>query len=866
MATHRLAGLSIRWKLPLLVCGVSLVVAGAILWTAYREVRRSAIGLTEERLMDAAGSLTDRLGTQLRSAERRLHDLAAGPAVQRYFRTQTREDHDAMLASLGTIREGTGNTLWIDAVTPDGAVLAPENDPPSPVGVPDATELAAWSSGPDGAGPGTFRVHNDSLVYPLVARVGDTAGFPGYLVVWQHFTPTAGGSSLIADLVGDEARFLLGSPGGAWGDQEGVADPPGIAFTDTATVQRFADPAGRFWLAGARRIPASPWAVVVAKPELGVLAPVRRFLFDVGVASLLIVAAGAVLGILMSRRISRPIGALTLAAEAVGEGGHRVRVPVISHDEVGRLALTFNRMAERLDDEAVARALAEEQWRLLFVQNPHPMWVFDQESLAFLAVNEAAVANYGYSSEEFLSMTIEEIRPAEELPRLRESLTEPPTVRAPGYFRHCRKDGRELDVEIRTQAITFNHRPARLVLAQDVSARVALEAVVRQSQKMEAVGRLAGGVAHDFNNYLAVIMTYTELAREGLAAGEPRAADLAEIAKAAERAHALTRQLLAFSRQQVVQPAVFKPAEVVRATEQVLQRLLGEQVNVVVTVEDETGHVLLDQGQFEQVLLNLALNARDAMPTGGALTFTVSVTDLDEVSAQLHGVPGPGRFVVLSVRDNGMGMTLEVRSRIFEPFFTTKDAGKGTGLGLATAYGIIQQAGGNITVYSEPDAGAVFRIYLPEVEADSGAVAAPTRSGALPRGDETILVVEDDAAVRSAATAALERLGYTVLAAQGAAEARSLMDRRGDSVDLVLSDVVMPETDGPTLIRELRASHAATRAILMSGYTGATVTVKHGQADGVTFLEKPFTVGVLARTVRGVLDGRDMAGEDRVTS
>lgn len=863
MALHRLAGLSIRWKLPLLVVGVSLVVAGAILWTAYREVRRSAIALTQERLMDAAGSLSDRLGTQLRSAERRLHDLAADPAVQRYFRTQTREDHDAMLASLGTIREGTGNTPWIDAVTPEGAVLAPEMDPSSPAGVPDARDLAAWSSGPDGAGPGTFRVHNDSLVYPLVARVGDTAEYSGYLVVWQHFMPTAGGSSLIADLVGEEARFLLGSPGGAWGDQDGVADPPGIAVADTTSFHRFADSAGDPWLAGARRIPGSPWAVVVTKPELGVLAPVRRFLRDVGVASLLIVAAGAVLGIVMSRRISRPLGALTLAAEAVGEGSHHVRVPVASGDEVGRLALTFNRMSERLDQEAVARALAEEQWRLLFVENPHPMWVFDQESLAFLAVNQAAVANYGYSSEEFLAMSIEEIRPAEELLRFRESLAKPPSASAPGHFRHRRKDGRELDVEIRAQAITFNGRRARLVLAQDISARMALEAVVRQSQKMEAVGRLAGGVAHDFNNYLAVIMTYTELAREGLGEGEARAADLAEIAKAAERAHALTRQLLAFSRQQVVQPAVFKPAELVRATEPVLQRLLGEQVTVIVTVEDETGHVLLDQGQFEQVLLNLALNARDAMPNGGSLSLTVAVTDLDEGSAQLHGVPAEGRFVVLSVADNGMGMTPGVRSRIFEPFFTTKDAGKGTGLGLATAYGIIQQAGGNITVYSEPGAGAVFRIYLPEVEPDSGAIAAPTRAVALPRGDETILIVEDDAAVRAAATAALERLGYTVLTAQGAVEARMIMARRGDFVDLILSDVVMPETDGPTLIRELRAAHANTHAILMSGYTGASVTVKHGQADGVTFLEKPFTVGVLARTVRGVLDGRERTGEYR---
>jgi hypothetical protein len=854
VALHRLAGLSIRWKLPLLVCGVSLAVAGAILWTAHREVRRSAITLTEERLVGAMGTLSDRLGIQLRSTEQRLHGLAADPAVQRYFRTQTPENHDALLAALGTIREGTGNTLWIDAVAPEGAVLAPEHDPPSPVGALAARDLAAWSSGPDAAGAGNFRVHNDSLVFPLIARVGDTDEFPGYLVVWQHLTPTAIGSALIADLVGAEARFLLGSPGGAWSDEDGIAEPPAITVTDTASLQRFADPAGQRWLASVRHIPASPWIVVAALPELGVLAPARRFLVVVGGASLLIAAVGVVLGSLMSRRITSPIGALTMAAEAVGEGSHHVRVPVVGGDEVGRLAVTFNRMAERVDQEAMARELAEEQWRLLFVENPHPMWVFDRESLAFLAVNEAAVANYGYSRDEFLAMSVEEVRPPADVPRFRASLAEPPSAGAPAIFRHRRKDGREIDVEIRAQAITFDRRPARLVLAQDITARVALEAVVRQSQKMEAVGQLAGGIAHDFNNFLSVIMTYTELVRGGMDEAEPRAADLAEVSAAAERAHALTRQLLAFTRQQVVQPTVLDPNDALQPVESMLRRLLGEDITIEFRRAPEVGRIRIDQGQFEQILMNLAVNARDAMPTGGAFTVATSTADLDEDNCQLHGLTEPGRFVVLSVADTGTGMSPEVRARIFEPFFTTKDVGKGTGLGLATVYGIVAQAGGTISLYSEVGMGATFRIYFPEVELDPTAPALALPADPPPRGTETILLVEDDAAVRSAAEAVLGRLGYTVLSASGAPEAIALMARHAEEIRLIISDVVMPGTDGPSLVAGFQRDHPSVRALLMSGYAGEVLASRTAVVGEAAFLEKPFTVVKLAKKVREILD------------
>lgn len=850
-----LAGIPIRWKLPLLVCGLSLVMAFAILWAAYREVRRSTTRVVEERLAGALTTITGRLNEPFRQALSRLHELGGNPSVAQYIRTPISDDTLRVQQALGTIRAGTGSTLWLDFLDHGGAPRPFSTGERPGFPMLEIRELLDLVSGPDSVGVGAIRAVGDTLVYPLVVQVADRGTLVGFVVIWQRLAVGAAETGLIAELVGPETRLYLGSVAGGWADQTGVVPAPPIDPERTGVLQGYAATDGRASLAVMSQIGDFPWFLVLEVPESGVLAPVRRFLARMSVASLVIAGAGLLAGLALSRQIVRPLDALTKAAEEMRGGAHQIRVPTLGRGEIGRLAEAFNQMAERVDAEVTSRTAAEAQWRLLFAENPHPMWVYDCQTRAFLAVNDAAITTYGYSRDEFAAMRVTQIEAPDQATELQEqAAADSPAGAASARHRHRRKDGTALDVEVRERELRFDGRAARLVLAENITTRLALEAALRQSQKMDAVGRLAGGIAHDFNNFLAVIMTYAELAGEGLPADDSRVRDLSEVTAAAEKAHALTRQLLAFSRQQVLQPTVLDPNSVLSATEQMLRRVLGEDIVIEVRLEPGVGRIRIDPNQLEQVILNLALNARDAMPGGGTLTLTTTSAELDEESRVLHGLPEAGRFVVIAVSDTGVGISPEIRARIFEPFFTTKEVGKGTGLGLATLYAIVTQAGGNVTVYSEPDMGSTFRVYLPRIAGEEPAQPETRTPDLVPKGNETILLVEDDAAVRAAATAALERLGYTVLSAQGAADAMAWMERRHTPVDLVISDVVMPGADGPTLIRNLRRSRGELKAILMSGYTGEAIASRGSIEPGMTYLEKPFTVGTLARKVRAVLD------------
>ncbi|MBU0514569.1 MAG: response regulator [Proteobacteria bacterium] len=391
-------------------------------------------------------------------------------------------------------------------------------------------------------------------------------------------------------------------------------------------------------------------------------------------------------------------------------------------------------------------------------------------------------------------------------------------------------------------------------ISTDITERRALEAQLLQAQKMEAVGRLAGGVAHDFNNLLAVILGYSQLALEKIEAHDPWRQDLEEITRAGERAAALTRQLLTFSRRQVLEPKALDLNAVVKGTEKMLRRLIGEDVELVTVCEPDLGTATVDPGQLEQVIMNLAVNARDAMPRGGRLSIETANVFLDEPYARRHSEVTSGPYVMLAVSDTGVGMDEEVRSRIFEPFFTTKEKDQGTGLGLATVYGIIRQSGGHIYVYSEPDRGTTFKIYLPRTgapEAAGDAVGEVVRDG---RGSETVLVVEDDDLVRKMARRSMENYGYRVLEASNGGEAVLICEQNPGDIDLVLSDVVLPRMSGPQLIGRLRAMRPGLRVLYMYGYTDNAI-VHHGVLDqGVNFISKPFSPQALAQKVRKILD------------
>jgi len=549
-------------------------------------------------------------------------------------------------------------------------------------------------------------------------------------------------------------------------------------------------------------------------------------------------------------RLQSPLPQVAFAAGSV--------IAVLFAVSVG-LAQSARRRAREAKRAAALLQQSEEQYRLLFESNPQPMWVYDEGSLGYLAVNDAAIRHYGYSREEFLAMTLREIRPPEEVQALEQhGITR--RERQHGAFRslrvwkHRKKDGTLIDVEIAASPMEFQGRRAWLALANDITEKSKLEAQFLQAQKLESAGRLAGGVAHDFNNLLGVIIGYGELVRGQLREGDASRDRVSQILKAAERAAGLTRQLLAFSRQQVLQPRVLDLNRVVAEIEPMLTRLIGEDVQLETTFAERLGPVKADPGQMEQVIMNLVVNARDAMPRGGRLTIETANAELDAAFAGPRPGLEPGPYVMLAVSDTGLGMEPEVLQQIFEPFFTTKGAGKGTGLGLPTVHGIVKQSGGHLFVYSEVGRGSTFKIYLPRLE---GATEhrEPVVESQPQRGCERILLVEDEESLRSLVRECLEASGYSVVEARRGVEALELAARSNEPIQLLLTDVVMPGMSGRELAEQIAVSRPEIKVLYMSGYTDDAV-VRHGVLTAeMAFLQKPFNMVALASKVRAVLDG-----------
>jgi signal transduction histidine kinase len=395
-------------------------------------------------------------------------------------------------------------------------------------------------------------------------------------------------------------------------------------------------------------------------------------------------------------------------------------------------------------------------------------------------------------------------------------------------------------------------RRAREVAA--AAARRSLEEQLRQAQKMEAIGQLAGGVAHDFNNILTAILGYCALVLDELDAANRCRADIEEIQKAGTSAALLTRQLLAFSRRQILQPRILDLNDVVARTDGMLKRLIGEHIELRCCLAPSLEPVCADRGQIEQIIMNLALNARDAMPAGGELTITTATVELDDGFVAAHHGASPGVHVMLEVRDTGIGMDASTLAHVFEPFFTTKPQGEGTGLGLATVYGIVKQSGGSIWASSEPGRGATFQIYLPRAATQAGEAADVGASAVARNGTETIVLAEDQPEVRSVARAVLTRHGYTVLEARDGVEALHIVHTSSRPIHLVLTDVIMPVLGGYDLASQLQLTHPEIRFLYTSGYASDAVIHRHRIRPGAAFLYKPFTPDQLAAKVREVLD------------
>jgi PAS domain S-box-containing protein len=474
--------------------------------------------------------------------------------------------------------------------------------------------------------------------------------------------------------------------------------------------------------------------------------------------------------------------------------------------------------------------------------------------------NRRAEDMFGYSRDELMGARIELLLPESKRgahARQREDYFSQPHARPMGIGLDLlgrRSDGREFPVEVSLSYIEVEGELFGIAFVSDISQRKLLEAQLLHAQKMEAVGRLAGGVAHDFNNMLTVVAGYNRMILDELSPMDPLRGYAEEILKAADRAGALTNQLLAFSRRQVMQPRVINVNDVLTQTQKMLQRLIGEDVTLNLSLMADLGNIKADPNHIEQAIVNLAVNARDAMPTGGTITIETGNTQLDEHYSKTHLGVKPGEFVMIAVSDTGHGMDSATRQHIFEPFFTTKARGKGTGLGLATVYGMVKQSGGDIWVYSEPGQGTTFKLYFPRVAEGLSAESASAARTERGSGCETILLVEDEKAVRDLTARLLKQLGYTALTAASGAEALEISHSFTGHIALLLTDVVMPQMSGRQVADALGVSRPGMKVLYLSGYTENAV-VHHGVLEtGVDFLPKPFTREVLGQKIRDVLE------------
>jgi PAS domain S-box-containing protein len=584
-------------------------------------------------------------------------------------------------------------------------------------------------------------------------------------------------------------------------------------------------------------------------------AEVRRLAAQVGVQEVII-------------KPYEPQAFLDTVAKALRERPTPNRSPKVAigtEFHVEHLRLVSTKLYEKVRELEATRLELDRtatKYQLLFKSHPEPMWVFDIETLRFLEVNEAAIRRYGWSRDEFLAMTVKDIRPPEEVTAFLESLRSAKDLWQSGPWLHRTKDGSVIETLITSHVLTFGTRPVHYVMAHDVTGERRATEQLQQAQRMESLGQLAGGVAHDFNNLLGVILNFGWFVKANLTAevergdGErwrPVLKDMERIEHAAENAARLTHQLLAFARVDTVQPRPMNINSVLTELVPLLRRTLGEHIELVALPRSHLMSVMIDSGQLSQVLTNLAVNSRDAMPKGGKITIDVENIDVDAVYAASRPGLKAGRYVQLRVSDTGAGMDKQTVEHAFEPFFTTKPRGQGTGLGLATVYGIVKQAGGYIDVDSEPGAGTRIAIFLPATDQTQPAPEVVVSSPPS-RATETVLVVEDSDDLREIAGRILSKHGYQVMAAANGPDALEMARSFTGHIDLLLTDVIMPQMNGSELAPRLVASRPDLRVLYMSGFASTALGRPGTLPAEVALLDKPFTEPDLLSRVRQALE------------
>jgi len=848
--------LPLRRKLPLLISALVFVVVAVLSGFAYKQVRDAMLAAAGQRVANAAQQVGGMLHESSLNIRRSVHLLATDSSLPRYFSRETPETRAAMQRTLSTdvprMPQVLQRSLWSRDRRLRYALLGsavPRAIPASPAEASAALPMRAWI--------GPLRLDKDVVVYDVAASITSGSDTLGYLVETRRL---ANGQSLqfVRDLIGSGASFLLGNTDGTlWTDlTRTVPAPPPPARFDLPFEYA---PSGTTHVAAADAIPSTPWMVVIQIPRHRAIAPARQFLYGASLIALLMIVLGAIAAWALSRSITGPLDEISRAAAGIADGDYTRRTHVSAPNELGRLAASFDTMAARVEAAAKAR---EDTFKLLDVvldSAPIGFALLDRE-LRYLRVNDALARLNGAPAAEHVGRPARELQPelGEERERMLRRVLEDRTpvvdveLLRPGSMKGAAE--RQLRASFFLVSVVDGPPMGIGMFVAETTERRGLEAQLQQAQKMEAVGQLAGGIAHDFNNLLTVITSYGAMVMADLPRESPHAADVQEILNAANRASSLTRQLLAFSRRQVLQPQVLDLNVLTGDLEKMLRRLLREDIQLITRFDPQLALVNADAGQLEQVIVNLVVNARDAMPRGGRIAIATSNVSLGDGFGTAHANMAPGPYVLLTVTDTGRGMDKTTQAHIFEPFFTTKPVGQGTGLGLSTVYGIVKQSGGYVWVYSEIERGTTFKIYLPAVaNVPNAADAERDTMMPPPGGPERILLVEDEPNVRRIARRILERNGYTVLEASNGAEALRILERRQEPIALVLTDLVMPEMGGRELASKLRIVSPTSRVLFMSGYTEDAVLRQSVMEPGAIFLDKPFTFDTLIRKVREAL-------------
>jgi PAS domain S-box-containing protein len=840
-----------------------VVAAAAGIWSGWVQAERDAMAAARKDAEFGARKGAEQVGEGLMVVRSTVDGLAQNPGVGQIF-----ANPKACQLAFSLRSDGGGGHL--DVLGPDGTIVC-SSQPPK------VTEATAYAGAPwlpaASKGPQTITPAMDArtghpaiLITAPIAGTGLVAAFVDLNALGEIAGDSFGGARELEFIIAtaDKSTIIARWPdGGRW-----VGTPTeNSRFTAPERTGEGIDVTGARRMYAQAVVESAGWRVWAGADRAGTLLPAYRL----AQRQALIVAIGLLAGLLATalvyRRIARPISRLRAAVHAATVSGDlNTPVPVNGPREVGDLGAEFSNLFATVDRELSERRRAEEvareherNYRQMFDASPYPIYLFDVENLAIIAVNDAAVHYYGHSRDILLAMDLTGLSPAEDGAALRAATAAGEPVERGRRQRHLKSDGTVTEVTVTSHVTSFAGRTVRCAFVDDITEREHLERRLRQSERLESLGHLAGGIAHDFNNLLSIINGYASMSAadvepiaEADPAWRPLHGDLLEIVAAGDRATALTRQLLAFARADaVVELRVLDLNAVVADVDKLLRRTLGEDIELISHLTDQPQPIKADVGRLEQVLVNLAVNARDAMPGGGKLTIDTDLVHVDEHYAEQHPGLNTGSYMRLRVSDTGVGMTRATLERAFEPFFTTKPKGHGTGLGLATIYGIVTQTGGHAQIYSEVGQGTTVAALFPVT--DETAAPTETRSPMPQHGSgQTILLVEDNDSLRELTERILQRSGYTVLPAATAADARDIAASRPD-LDLLLTDVVMPDLNGPDLAALLRADQPAMRIIFMSGYAETVLAARSALPPGAILLNKPVTADHLLTTVARVL-------------